>query len=357
MTRIRSLAEDPSGASFAGPAVPPRGSRGAAAKWVLAGSILGVSLFLACGNRLGKTPEWVLTAPAPTVMAVSGQAGWVLEEPHFQSLLERFPMAEQTLDLFLKRAKISPHQETGRVTFYVISAIPINDGGAGKPQAGDFLIQLGGFRNPGALHVAIADAFPSEGSLAVEGRELPLFVLFDLNQYHLRAVVDAEGRVWLGDLAALTKLGAGRLNSRNPVVQSAQWINGSAPFQGFLKPQGLLREASAKLPADWAKSLPQGIESMAWSVTPGPGPNGLHRFELAITGSPEGIQQVAPWLQRLVAAATGLQGGAAPAPELLQEARRIGLRAQLTQEQVNLALAKLSQPNIAFGQLPGAKRP
>jgi hypothetical protein len=323
----------------------------------MGGLALAVLLAMACGKGRAKAPEWVLSSPAPTVMAISGATGWVLEQPQFQTLLERFPMAEQSLDLFLKHAKINPHQETGRVTFYVLSSAPLVPGTATNPQPSDFLLQMGGFRDPAALHLALADAFPAEGSLPVQGEELPLYVLFDLNQYHIRAVVDAGGRVWLGDLGALAKLGSGHLAPHHPVLESAQWINGVAPFQGFLKPQGLLKEASAKLPSEWAKSLPQGIEALAWSVTPGTGPNTTHRFELAVTGSPEGVLQVAPWLQRFVAAATSLQGGSAQAPEILQERRRIGLRAQLTQEQVNLALSKLSQPGISFGHLPDLKRP
>ena len=59
----------------------------------------------------------------------------------------------------------------------------------------------------------------------------------------------------------------------------------------------------------------------------------------------------------MAAAATGLQGASSQAPEILQEARRIGLRAQLTQEQVNLALAKLNQPGITFGPKAGARKP
>jgi hypothetical protein len=319
--------------------------------------VLAVLLVLSCQGRKAKAPDWVLTAPASTVMAVSGATGWVLEQPHFQSLLERFPMAEQSLDLFLKKAKINPHQETGRVSFYILSELSLGQGDTAKVQPSDFLIQLGGFRNPGALNVAILDAFPQEGSFPVDGRELPLYVLMDYNQFHIRAVVDGGGRVWLGDLGALAKLGSGRIGPRDPVQESTRWTNGGAAFQGFLRPQGLLREASAKLSTEVARNLPHGIDALAWSVTPGTGAEATHRFELAITGTPEGILEVAPWLERFVAAATGLPGAPVQAPEILQEARRIGLRAQLTQEQVNIALAKLNQPGITFGHTPGNKRP
>ena len=301
----------------------------------------------------------MLTAPVPTVMALSGSMGWILEQPQFQNLLERFPLAGQSLDRFLQRAKINPHQETGRVTFYMLSAVA-----GAKPSPADFLLQLGGFRDPASLNVALSEGFPAEGSLSVHGRELPLFVVLDLKPWHIRALVDGDGRVWLGDLAALAKLD-GRLPARSPVQECAQWINGAAPFQGFLKPQSLLLEASPRLPAEWARNLPQGIEALAWSVTPGTGPNALHRFDLAITASPEGIRQVAPWLQRFVATATALQGAPIQAPELLQEARRIGLRAQLTQEQVDLALARLNpwmktrscEAGPPGAPVPGARRP
>ena len=325
-----------------------------------AARLLGASalvLAAGCQGRKARTADWVVTAPAPTVMAVSGATGWVLEQPHFQGLLEQYPMAEQTLDLFLRKAKINPHQETGRVTFYILSNLPLGGTSEVKVQPSDFLIQLGGFSNPAALSMAVLDAFPQEGGLPLEGHELPLYVVMDLNQFHIRALVDAGGRVWLGDLGALAKLGTGRVGPRDPVLASAQWTNGAAPFQGFLKPRGLLQAAAAHLSPEAAKTLPKDIDALAWSVTPGAGPEALHRFELAISGSPEGIRGVAPWLERFVAAATGLQGASSQAPEILQEARRIGLRAQLTQEQVNLALAKLNQPGIAFGPGHGPRKP
>ena len=325
-----------------------------------AARLLGASalvLAVGCQGRKARTPDWVATAPAPTVMAVSGAMGWVLEQPHFQGLLERYPMAEQTLDLFLRKAKINPHQETGRITFYVLADQPLGQAKDLKVQPSDFLIQLGGFSNPAALNMAVLDAFPQEGGLPLDGHEFPMYVVMDINQFHIRALVDAGGRVWLGDVGALAKLGSGRLGPRDPVQASAQWTNGAAPFQGFLKPRGMLQAAAAHLAPEVARNLPKDIDALAWSVTPGSGPGALHRFELAVTGTPEGILTVAPWLERFVAAATGLQGGSSQAPEILQEARRIGLRAQLTQEQVNLALAKLNQPGITFGPKAGARKP
>ncbi|NTV74512.1 MAG: hypothetical protein HGA66_09925, partial [Holophaga sp.] len=130
---------------------------------------------------------------------------------------------------------------------------------------------------------------------------------------------------------------------------NAEWVNAGAPFQGFIRARPLLEGLSGNVPPELARNLPQGIEALAWSVTPGDaGKNGLHRFELAITGSSEGVVQVAPWVQRFMAAASSLQGGqAGQAPEILQERNRIGLRCQLTGEQINQALARLSQPGLS----------
>lgn len=297
---------------------------------------------LACGRRHAAGPDWVASAPAGTVVALSGQAGWLLEQQSFQTYLAKFPYADQTLDLFLKKARINPHQESGRINFYVMS-FP-----EGKTPP-DFLIQLGGFRDQRAVQLAIAEAFPAEGSLPVRKKELPIYVILDINQYHIRAVADPAGRIWLGELRTLAKLDAGTFPPRHPVPNAAEWINAGAPFQGFIRTRPLLEGLSGNVPPELARNLPQGIEALAWSVTPGnAGKNGLHRFELAITGSPEGIVQVAPWVQRFMAAASSLQGGqAGQAPEILQERNRIGLRCQLTGEQINQALARLSQPGLS----------
>ena len=64
-------------------------------------------------------------------------------------------------------------------------------------------------------------------------------------------------------------------------------------------------------------------------------------------GSRAAIQQALPWLQRMAAAVTAMPGAPAQAPEFLQEARRLGLRCQLTQAQVDLVMARLNQPAVA----------
>ena len=319
-------------------------------EWTRGGALAaGLALVLAAGLgcRRTRAQDWAASAPAGTIMAVSGQAGWLLEQPGFQQLMERYPYADQSLDLFLKKARISPHQESGRISIYV-TAFNGPAGAAGGPGAPDFLIQLGGFRDPAGIQVAMADAFPVEGSLPAGRRELPVFVILDLNAYHFRAVADPEGRIWIGDLRVLARLGAG---GPEPAVLSAlAWIGAGAPLQGFLRPGPILAGPSARIPPELAKNLPEGLEALAWGVTPGPGGrDGLHRFELAVTGSPAAVQQVTPWLQRFLAAAAAVPGApAGPAPELLQERARIGLRCQLTGGQIDQLMARLAQPGLSF---------
>jgi hypothetical protein len=302
----------------------------------------------ACHRRRATTPDWVDSAPSAAVMALSGKAGWLLEQAQFQTFLERFPLADQALDLFLKRAHINPHQETGRITLYVLGLPGATQAGSSASQA-EFLVQVGGFRDQAALHVTLSDAFPVEGSLTVHRQELPLHVILDVSPYHFRAVTDSQGRVWLGDLKTLARLDAAPLPPRNPVVRASEWISAGAPLQGFLRPQAILQGLGGRVPPDLARNLPQGIEAIAWAVTPGGTVRAAsHRFELAAVGSPQGVLQVAPWVQRFVAAAATTQGPSSPAPEVLQEKGRIGLRCQLGGEQVNGALSHLNLPGITF---------
>lgn len=306
-------------------------------------------LAMGCRAKHPRVPAWVASAPARSQMALSGQAGWLLEQPQFQKLIAQYPLAEQSLDLFLKKARINPHDETGRMTFYAMD-LKLEKGSPNvESQAPNFLLQFGGFKDPKALQWAIAESFPPEGALQIKGLEMPLHVVMDYNQLHIRVLVDQAGNLWLGDLSALTALeSAGQLPPRHPVIAAASWINGAAPIQGFLRPQDILKDLSGRLPGDLAKELPQGIDCLAWSVTPGTGPNALHRLEIAITGTREGILQVTPWLQRLVAVANSVQTPSSQAPELLQETTRAGLRCQLTQEQLNMVFSKLAQPNFTF---------
>lgn len=274
-------------------------------------------------------------------MAVSTQAGWAIQQREFQNLLGRFPMAEQTLDLFLKRARINPGGETGRISLY-ITDLKIK---ASLPQKGvegsSFLLQLGGFRDPKNLLLAITEAFPMEGSLRVGTRDLPLYVLLDYNQFHMRLLLDEQGRIWIGDLPALAALA--KAPTLAPAAQRAvEWIDRKAPIQGLLLPESLLGQPSE----GFAHALPKGIQALAWSVTPGSSKDASHAFELAITGTPEGIRQISPWIQRLVAFIGSVSGAPSRPADVLEEKARVGLRAQLNASQLEAVMARISQPGI-----------
>jgi len=284
----------------------------------LARALLLSLALLGCETRR-PAPDWVRSAPAAAVMAVSFRADWAMEQPRLRNLLEPYPMAGRSLDLLLMRARINLSQETGRLTVF-------------QGATGDPVIQLGGFRDSGGLQVAIADSFPVEGGQAANP-DRPVFVILDLGPHHIRAMTDGEGRVWLGGQAALAGLAIGAVRTDGALAEASGWISPGAAVQGFIRQ-----------PETW--SLPKGIEVLAWGVIPGPAADSLNGFEMALAGSPEAIQRVAPWLQRFLAATTATPGTPAQAPELLQERTRIGLRCPLTQDQVDVAMAKLDQPPL-----------
>lgn len=324
-----------------------------AAKIILSATLLAL---LGCGARKSKGPDWATSAPAGTVMAVSSQATWVVQRQEFQSFLGQFPIAERTLDLFLKRAHINPTEETGRVSFYVmdlkLNADQLKTGLDGS----SFLIQLGGFREPKNLLMAITEAFPMEGSLLVGKRELPLYVLLDYNQFHMRLIFDEQDRIWIGDISALAALGRTTPLS-NPAQRAAEWINGRAPIQGLVLPEQLLEQASQKLPTEFAQQLPKGIQALAWSVTPSSAKDAPHSLELAVTGSPEGIRQISPWIQRLVALVSNMPGAPSHPADVLEENGRIGLKAQLNASQLETVMSRISQPGLFRGTPSEERKP
>lgn len=295
---------------------------------------------LGCGHRRPAVPEWVLSAPPAAVMAISCRAGWALEQPRLLSLLEPFPLARQSLDLFLQRARLDLRQETGRVTVFFIRSEPAQAGHQG------FLIQLGSFRDPGRLQVAVANAFPVEGALSMNNRDFPLFVITDAQPVRIRAMADGEGRIWLGDVAALAGLGSRPGYAPPALAASSGWISGAAAVQGFIRPQELRDDTVPRLPGDLARDLPRGIESVSWGLSPGAAPEAGIGFELALAGSPEAVERASSWVHRFLEAASAVPGAPGATPEILQESRCIGLRCRLTQDQVDLAMAKLDQPPI-----------
>jgi hypothetical protein len=317
---------------------------------------LALALAIAGCERRARTPDWVLGAPAGAAMAISYQAGWALRQPQLATLLQRYPPAGAALEALLHKTRIDPRQETGRITLYLSApagptATPA--GTAATPSlSADFLIQLGGFRNPGRLQVAIADAFPAEGFLPRDRRDLPLFVVLEQAPWHIRAMADGEGRVWLGDLTALARFGDTGQDSAD-LAGSSGWISPGAAIQGFIRPHGLLRDTTSWLPGELARDLPRGVEAMAWGVSPGRGADALAGFELALAGSPDAIREAAAWLQRFADAAQAVPaagpGAPAQAPELTQETRRIVLRCQLTRPQLDAAMARLELPCVQCG--------
>lgn len=321
-------------------------------------ALLCLPFLEACRSK-PRLPQWVLVAPGDSLAAVSGEAGWMLSQKDVQALLAREPMVERALDLFLQKAHISPRDETGRVTFHV----------TGVPQKGEpsiqkglehVLVQLNQFKDPAALVAALSESFPQEGSLLIQGREWPLYVILDVEvqgaKAHIRAASDEKGQVWLGSLEALSRMASRPNLAAHPdAALAAEWISPRAPFQGYLQPEVLLGGLRTSLDSSFVKDLPQGVHSLFWSITPPSSPDQPIRFELALAGSPEGIGQVTPWLQRLVAATNAVQATPGSAPELMQEKKRVGLRCTLTADQLKLVMEKLGQPGFSLS-LPGGGR-
>lgn len=313
---------------------------------------------LGCRPKAPQGTEWVRTAPAGAQVGLSGRAGWVLEQKQFQSLVARNPLAEQVLELFLHQARISPKLEAGRISFYILDTPAPTAGKPVDPEA--FLIQLGGFSEPHALQAAMSSSFPPEGTLIIDGKEFPLHVVLDFNQVHVRAMADSQGRIWLGELRALSQLSSrGALPKGHPILRASAWTNRDAPLQGFVLPEGfqhqLKEDKSSDFATDFAQKLPPGVEGLAWSLQPGEGKNPVHRVDLAVVGTPAAISQITPWLQRIGALASTQQESGTQPPELMQESTRAGLRCQLTGPQVTQLMSKLNQPGFKFSAGEGAR--
>lgn len=316
--------------------------------------VLGALLLAlpACKRAHPPVADWILSAPATSAVAVSGEAGWLVANRGFQDFLSKQPLVEQSLDLFLQKARINPKDETGRITLHMLQvqdSLPPE-----RKLARGFLLQFDGFRDPKALVNALASSFPPEGTLRLDGRDCSLYVILDVDspqaKAHLRAAADPDGRIWIGDIEALTTLSsAGGPRLRPALLSAAAWVNPKATFQGFLEPDSLLASLRSQLPETVSKDLPRGIEALAWGVTPGADEKAPFVLELALAGKPEGIEQAVPWLQRVGAAAGSVQSGSLPPPDILKERDRAGLRMTLTAEQVRLVMEKLGQPYLSFG--------
>lgn len=314
----------------------------------LAGALLAVPV--ACDRTL-PGPEWMKGAPSKARIGVSTRVGWFLDQKEFQTLVARAPMVDQALDLFLKKARINPASETGRITLYatdLTQALPSRDGKRDPAEAAaSVLLQLDGFQDPKALQTALAEAFPPEGTLRIDGKDCPLFVILDMNQMHFRAASDNKGRIWIGELKALHRRAADQAPPpRSPLARAGAWIDPGAPLQGFVAPGDFLDQAAGHLPGEWSREIPKGIHILAWSVAPGREEKDGHKLELALTGTPEGITQATPWLQRIVALTNALPNAPSTPPELVQERERVALRCTLTTGQIEALLGRLGVPGI-----------
>nr|WP_320132830.1 hypothetical protein [uncultured Holophaga sp.] len=303
-------------------------------RWTLPFALAGaaaLALSPGCHRRPSRGPEWVGHIPAACEAAVSIQAGWALEEPRFQAILARYPEAEQSLELILKKASIAPRTETGRITLYVM--------GGGKGPA--FLLRFGGFRNPDALGEALSQAFPREGALETRGSSHPLMVVLDAGQTHIRAVTDTDRSLWVGDLGTLAELLNSTPRTDPTLARAAEWIDPEAPLQAYVNGRKLGARAQETL-GTGAPHLPEGIRTLLWTARPLPGAS--YRLELALAGEREGIRQVVPWLEKFVALATSVGGSSRPAPELSQSSDRAVLRCQLSEAQLKAILERLGSP-------------
>lgn len=323
------------------------GLLGAAA---LAAAVLAAPL--AC-DRSVPGPEWVKGAPSRARVGVSAKVGWFLEHKEFQTLLAHYPLADQAVDLFLRKARINPSTETGRITVYAMDLDKAIQGPGGKADpaeaAANVLLQLDSFQDPKALQVALAEAFPPEGTLRIDGKDCPLFVIMDVNQIRFRAASDGKGRIWIGEMKALQRRAGDRApEPRSPLARAGAWIDPGAPVQGFLAPGDWLDRAASQIPGDWSKEIPRGIGALAWSIAPGREARDGHKLELALVGTPEAVTQATPWLQRLVAITNALPDAPAVAPELVQERERVVLRCTLTTSQIESVMGRLGVPGLKF---------
>lgn len=319
---------------------------------VIGAALAAAFVTVSACKRGPSGPPWVQAAPAGSQMGLSGRLGWLMRDPNFRKLLDQSPAVSQSLDVFLQRAHVNPATDPGRLTVHLLDT-PDEQ----APTKG-VLLALDQFQDPKALQNALASNFPPEGTLRWNGQDCPLHVILDVEagqfKAHLRALGDPEGRIWIGDLATLTKAANGTFGPPPLLARAAAWITPGAPLQGFLKPDDILRSLREKAHEDLSLELPQGIAYLVWSVTP-PGAEGQpYEMELAVSGEEAGIAQTAPWMQRLAAIAGSVQKGQTPPPEIQSGKDWASLRLRLTGAQVQEVLSKLGQ---SFVSLPQAASP
>ena len=173
--------------------------------------------------------------------------------------------------------------------------------------------------------MAIANAFAVDGLQSMDNRDHGLFVILDLASAHMRAMVDGEGRVWLGDKAALARLG--EPGARNEALAaSVAWTSAADVARASSVHRSCWTIAAAGCRGGWPGACLPASSPWPGACPPVPARTPFNGFELAMTGSDAAVQRVEPWMQRFLAAVGTNPGSLAQPPELLQEAARIGLR-------------------------------
>jgi hypothetical protein len=293
---------------------------------------------LGCGKPRGEGPDWIASAPPDAVAAISCRTDWAQDPTRMAALLQRYPPAGVALSLVLQRVQPELLRQAGRITLYLARR-------AGRPAAAGpsprTLLQLGGFRLPGRIQTAIAQAFPETGIRTLDNRDLPSYVVLDLPSGQIRAMADPEGRIWLGDPADLAGIGTAPAGSgaasREPIPDLAP-----APLQGFIRPG----TPDPRLPGDQSGTLPAGTTALAWAVTPAQDPSSPVGFELALAGPDRSMDAAAAWLQRFADAVQSVPGQIPQVPEIQQVETRIGLKCQLNRVQLALAMERLGLPPV-----------
>lgn len=306
-----------------------------------------VSISTGCREMRSKAQDWVLSAPEASALGVSCSLALALESPSVREAITKFPQFDQALELFLDKAKIDPASETGRVSAYLMS----QPGAKNVPASPDDLaslaqtvfIQIAGFRDPKAIERMVIETFPPQGSLSMGGREYPLFVVFDFNNFHLRVFSDNYGRLWIGEMSALQELAKRRsFGDSSPVSRASEWVSRAGAVQGFIQPELLPSDMMQEL----AKVVPAGIEGVAWSVSPLETGGRMVELDLAVAGTEDAIAQLKPWMQRLIAMASTLGGEGSRPPDTIQENNRMGIRCQFNKDQLADVLKLIDLNNV-----------
>jgi hypothetical protein len=199
----------------------------------------------------------------------------------------------------------------------------------------NYLIQINGFNDAKAVQRVIAETFPPEGALRVGSRELPLFVAMDINDVKIRVLSDMDGKLWIGDIAALQEMAKRRsIGGNSPVSRASEWVSPSGAIQGFVQPELIPKDVLRA----FADVVPTGIKGLAWSLTPPYKNEQIIELDLVVTGTEESVAKLKPWMQRLVATASSLAEGTGRQLDTIQEQNRMGIRCQLKEDQLDNVL-------------------